>query len=72
MDELLKIPTCTSERAAALRQAHDKINIHIRGLTPLQIASDQYGRNLIPVIMSKISSEMRMHVAQESGNEHGN
>ena len=69
MDELLKITACTSERAAALRQVYDKINVHIRGLTSLGIASDRYESLLIPVIMSKISSEMRLRVARESGNE---
>jgi len=69
MDELLKVPTCTSERAASLRQVYDKINVHIRGLASLGIDSDQYGSLLIPVIMSKISSEMRLRAARESGND---
>ena len=62
MDELLKIPAYTNERPA-------KINIHIRGLTSLEINLEQYGSLLIPVIMTKISSELRLRIARQSGSE---
>ena len=52
-----------------MRQVYDKINIHIRGLTSLGINSEQYGSLLIPVIMTKISSELRLRIARQSGSE---
>ena len=69
MDELLKIQACTSERPGALRQVYDKINIHVRGLNSLGINSEQYGSLLIPVIMTKVSNNMRLRIARQSGNE---
>jgi hypothetical protein len=43
MDELLKIPVCTSDRSSALRFVYDKISIHVRGLASLGVSADQYG-----------------------------
>ena len=31
MDQLLKLPTCTGEKASSLRHIYDKINVHVRG-----------------------------------------
>ena len=46
MEELLKLPSCsTSERSNSLRFVYDKISVHIRGLSSLGVASDQYHRN---------------------------
>lgn len=69
MDKLLKIQACTSEQPTDLRQVYDKINIHVRGLTSLGVNSEQYGSLLIPVIMTKISNDMRLRIARQSGNE---
>lgn len=69
MDELLKLPNCINERAASLRTLFDKITAHVRGLNSLGIASTQYGSLLIPVVMSKLPGDLRLHVAQENQGE---
>ena len=66
MDELMKIPTCASDRPSSLRQVYDKINVHIRGLAVMDVCSEQYGSLLISVIMTKLPSEIRLHIACES------
>ena len=66
MDELLRIRGCTSERPASLRLVYDKINVHVRGLSSLGIESEQYGCLLIPVIMTKVSNEIRLRIARQS------
>ena len=67
MEELLKLPSCsTSERSNSLRFVYDKISVHIRGLSSLGVASDQYGGLLIPVVMSKLPNEIRVRIARET------
>ena len=66
MDELLKIPACVSDRPSSLRQVYDKVNVHIRGLTAMDVCSEQYGSLLIPVIMSKLPNEIRLLIAREA------
>ena len=69
MDELLKIPGCTSDKASQLRFVYDKISINVRGLESLGISSGQYGSLLIPVIMSKLPQEVRIQVARNTARE---
>ena len=67
MEELLKLPSCsTSERSNSLRFVYDKISVHIRGLSSLGVASDQYGGLLIPVVMSKLPNGLRVRIARET------
>lgn len=67
MEELLKLPNCSSsERSTSLRFIYDKVSVHVRGLSSLGVASDQYGGLLIPVIMSKLPNEVRMRIARET------
>ena len=67
MDELLKIPNCSgTERSTSLRFVYDQISVHVRGLSSLGVASDQYGGLLIPVIMAKLPNEIRVRVARET------
>ena len=67
MDELLKIPNCSgTERSTSLRFVHDQISVHVRGLSSLGIASGEYGGLLIPVIMAKLPSEIRVRIARET------
>lgn len=69
MDELLKLPACTSERPSSLRYVYDKISVHTRGLASLGVASEQYGSLLIPIIMDKLPSEIRLQVARKATGE---
>ena len=66
MDQILQIPACTEGRTEPLRFAFDKISVHVRGLASLGIAAEQYGSLLIPVIMAKLPSEIRLQVAHKA------
>ena len=67
--ELLKVPNCVSDRSYSLPSVYDKIIVHVRGLESLEVTSDQYGHLLIPVIMSKFPSDIRIRVARESSGD---
>ena len=62
IDQILQIPACTEGRTGQLRFAFDKISVHVRGLASLGIAAEQYGSLLIPVIMAKLPSEIRLQI----------
>ena len=66
MDQLLKVSPCSSDRPASLRYVYDQICVHSRGLASLGVTSHQYGSLLIPVIMSKLPSEIRLQIARNS------
>ena len=69
MDEILKIPSATGDRTAPLRFMYDKVSVHVRGLSSLGVSADQYGSLLIPIIMSKLPSEIRLQIARRSSNK---
>ena len=48
---------------------YDQITAHIRGLEALEVIADQYRSLLIPIIMSKLPSEVRLRIARESKGE---
>ena len=65
MDELLKIQGCNdSDRFTSLRYVYDKITVHVRGLASLGVDSEQYGSLLIPIVMAKLPSELRLRIAR--------
>ena len=68
-DELMKIPTCPINKPHMLRSVYDQINVHIRGLAALKIKSDECGFMLVPVIMSKLPSDVKLRIARESTEE---
>ena len=69
VDEILKITGCVNDRSNSLRFVFDKINVHVRGLASLGVASKQYGSLLIPIIMSKLPNEVRLRIAREAQEE---
>ena len=69
MDQLLKVPTCAGDKASQIQAVYDKISVHVRGLEALGIRAEQCGSFLIPVIMSKLTSEIRLQVAKVSTQE---
>ena len=69
MEGLLKVSNCTGDCPGSLRTVYDKIMVHIRGLETLGITSEQYGSMLIPVIMTKFPSDIRLRIARETGRE---
>ena len=64
MDELLKIQPCNGEKSSQLRYIYDKVSVNVRGLEALGVHSEQYGSLLIPIIMSKLPSDVRLQVAR--------
>ena len=66
MEELLKISPCVGDKSSSLRYVYDKINVNIRGLSTMGITSAQYGSLLIPIIMTKLTPELRLRIARES------
>ena len=69
MDELLKIPNCVNDKPHSLRTVYDKISVHTRGLASLGVSSKEYGSLLIPVIMSKLPTEIRIQIARNSNTD---
>lgn len=64
MDDLLKIPSCSSDRTAHLRLVYDKVHANDRGLESLGIQANQYGSFLIPVVMAKLPADVRLQIAR--------
>lgn len=69
MDELLKVPVTSGDKTSSLRFLYDKISVHVRGLSSLGVSAKQYGSLLIPIIMSKLPSNIRIEVARKTSNE---
>ena len=69
MDELLKIPACTTDKTSQLRFIYDKLSINVRGLEALGVNSSQYGSLLIPVIMSKLPQDVRLQIARNTAQD---
>ena len=64
MDELLKIPLCVGEKSSQLCYVYDKVSIHVQGLESLGVTAEQYGSMLIPAIMSKFPTKIRVQIAR--------
>ena len=70
MDEILKIQPCVEGgRLGPLRYVYDKISVNVRGLASMGVSSKEYGSLLIPIIMSKRSSDFRLQISRKSTNE---
>jgi len=64
MESLLQLPVCAGDRSSHLRLVYDKIKVNVRGLEALGVRADQYGSFLIPIIMAKLPSEVRLQIAR--------
>ena len=60
MDKLLKLSACQSVDRIG------QLNIDVRGLEALGVNSQQYGRLLIPIIMSKVPAEICVIIARKT------
>ena len=69
MEEIIKIPNCTTDKPQMLRSVCDQINIHIRGLAALNVNLDQYSSLLITIIMFKLPDDVKLRVAREATEE---
>ena len=63
------IPACPESRTGQLRFVFDKISVHVRVLASLGIAAEQCGSLLIPVIMTKLPSEIRLQIVRKATND---
>eukprot|EP00794_Sanderia_malayensis_P015519 gene15519-biopygen11979 len=48
------------------REVYDNLNIHIRGLKSLGVTSKEYGSLLVPVVMTRLPSEIAIEVARKT------
>ena len=69
MNQILQIPACPEGRTGQLRFVFDKMSVHVRGLASLGIAAEQYSNLLMPVIMTKLPSEIRLQIARKATND---
>ena len=70
MDALLKLPSVNSVRETKkLRELFDKIEINIRGLDALGVESQSFGNLLVPIVIEKTPSELRLVVSRKFGSE---
>lgn len=69
MDELLKILSCTSDRASSLRNVFDKVSVHVRDLALLSVSADQYGSLLTPIIVNNLPSNINLEIARKAYRE---
>ena len=66
VDELYKLPDCTTDKSSSLRNVYDKLNTHIRGLNSLGMDLKEFGGLLIPVVMSKIPEDVHLRITREN------
>ena len=69
MQALLKLQTYQNDKTSDLRAIYDKIMVNIRGLESLRISSEKYGSLLIPVIMSRMPSDITLQVARKTSED---
>ena len=56
MDEFLRVPGCSvSEHSSSLRLVYEKINVHVRDLSSMDVASDES----LAVIMANLPKEIK-------------
>ena len=60
MDDLLRIPSCFSDRTGLV---YDKVHAKVQGSEALGIGANQYGSFLIPLVMAKLPSDVRLQIA---------
>ena len=63
MEQLLKLPTCTTEKSTSLRFVYDKINVNIRGLASLGIKFSDLCNN------DKVASKLCLRLACDINKE---
>ena len=70
MQHLLNIKAVTSMNdVKGMRAIYDNLESHVRSLLSLGVDSKHYGTLLIPVVMEKLPSEVRLVVSRKFGDE---
>ena len=66
MNALLNLPKVTNvDDLKSLRQLHDKVESHMRGLKSLEVDSGSYGSLLTPVLVEKLPKELRLEATRK-------
>ena len=65
MQALLKLQGLRNEKVSQLRLIFDQINAHVQGLETLGVTAERYGSLLIPIIMSRMPSDITIQVARK-------
>ena len=65
MQALLNLQGLPNEKVSQLRLIFDQINAHVRGLETLGVTAERYGSLLIPIIMSRMPSDITIQVARK-------
>ena len=70
MDTLLALEMInSSQNLKGLRHLYDVVEAQVRGLKALGVSPDSYGTLLSSVFLSKLSHDLRLHIARESTDE---
>ena len=70
MDMLLNVESITSDcNLKGLRQLHDIIESHVRGLKSLGVSADSYGSLPSSVLLNKLPQELRLIISRELGSD---
>ena len=65
IQQLLSIPEASSSSIPSLRELQDRLLVHIRSLTSLDVGGDRYGVILVPLILSKLTPDIHLEWARE-------
>jgi hypothetical protein len=66
LQALLELPS-PRNTLTSLRHFHDQVETFVRGLESFGQTQDTYGSLLVPIILNKLPSEIRKHLAREHG-----
>ena len=69
MDQLIKLERLSGPRVNVheMRKLYDKVVSHLRSLMSLGVKSDHYGAMLIPIIVEKLPSDIRLEISRKLG-----
>ena len=66
MDAMLKLNSVrTMVDIKKIRQIYDQVEIHVRGLQAQGVDSAQCGTLLIPIVMAKITEDLRLILSRQ-------
>ena len=69
MDALLKLDNVNTVDVMKLRAVYDNVERHVRGLETLGIDNKQYGKLLVPILMSKIPTDLQLIITRKLGKD---
>ena len=70
MNKLLQVEKVSSSKnCRELRQLYDQIESHVRSLKTVGINSEHYGPLLIPIILERMPSDIKLEISKKLGTE---